>query len=228
MHHLSYPAQTVKTIDRILQIVVAKIFDGLTYADCLFGGPGTVRIDADVVIRKCVGQSLKGFHLVIRMKDTGLQLMAGKSIFLFHLPGKSNKLIGSANFSFSVFIQVSPETVRGEWNAIPQLSTENGMHRYAPNLAKNIQASKFERCQQLSTVVVKRCGRVCDPETHFFEQCRVVADKVGLERPDSCLRGFPAPAHLPQADVSVVGLYFNNGPNESRPMTAVGVPQCGV
>src|SRR6185436_14892467 len=72
---LSYPAHSVQTVDRILQVVVANIFNLLPEPDRGFGGPDAIWIEAKAITIELRGQSLVCLQLIFRGKDAAFQFV---------------------------------------------------------------------------------------------------------------------------------------------------------
>jgi len=77
------------------------------------------------------------------MEDTGLQLVAGKTVFLFQLTRVCNQLVGGANLSVSEFVPLAPETIRGKRDPITHLPAENGMDRHASGLPHDVETGEL-------------------------------------------------------------------------------------
>ena len=101
------------------------------------------------------------------------------------------------------------------------------MHRHIPLLPENIQARKLQRRQNLRPIVVKRRRRVGDLEPHLLKPRRIMPDEIRLHRPKSSLGRFPAAAHLAEPGDAFIGLHFDDGADESPPMTPIAMPQRG-
>ncbi len=152
--------------------------------------------------------------------------MAGKTVFLFQLPGVSNELIRCTNFSFAEFSRVAPETVGSKGYSIAHLSPENGMDRHSPGLPHDVEARELQSREQLCSIVVERSCGIRNAKPHLFQAHRVVAQKVGFQGAYCGLCRFAAAAHLTETYVAVVGLDFHDGSNKASPMAAVTVAEC--
>src|SRR6266702_3357147 len=101
--HFPYASHTVQTPGRIFKIIVLQVLDGVAEVNGLLDAEGCVRVIAQAVLRKGVGQSPVAFQLIAWRKYTPLQLMGSKSVTPLQIAGMLHQFLRCANFILSRF-----------------------------------------------------------------------------------------------------------------------------
>src|SRR5216684_3105008 len=159
------------------------------------------------------------------MKDTALELVRREPKLFFSTPRERQHLLDRTNLPGArLRIRIPKKTIRGEWHFLTQPSAENVAHRHSPRLSQNIEARKFQRRQNLSPVIIKRCSWIGDEKSHLLQTGRIVSNQIRLHGSEYRFGRFPAPTHLAQSDQAVIGFHFNNCSNKTPPMAAVRMP----
>src|SRR5262249_50921841 len=78
-NHFPCSAHSMKSIDRVLEVVIVQSFDGLAEANGLLCRPHGIWIEPQRIRGKCRGESTVSFQLVIRMKDATFEFVRRES-----------------------------------------------------------------------------------------------------------------------------------------------------
>src|SRR6185295_8903448 len=88
-----------------------------------------------------------------------------------------DELLDGPNFArFALRVRITKEQVRSKRYAVTQTPTENLGNRNTPPLPEDIETRKLDRRQHLRAIVIKRCCRIRDQKSQFFEMRRIASN----------------------------------------------------